>query len=124
MFSTSSSSNTKTLFNDQFNTLVEGMANAAGVAVKDVIVTRIIYSSVNISTNVAVADPVGSDGFNNAKNNLFNYINSYSTNNLAGSVVVDSTSGTTNTGGDDDNNTTLIVAIVVPIVVVRKYFVI
>lgn len=107
-------------FNDQFATIVSGMATAAGVLEQDVVITSIIYSSVVLNGAVTSAAAPGSNQAKNIQTSLNNYFTNL---NLADLTVEQSTvvdPGTTTTTDDDDSNTTLIVAIVVPILVVRN----
>ena len=113
-------------FNDQFGTIVTGMASAAGVGEKSVVIGAVIYSSVTLGIVVSSPTAAGTAESNTIVTNL----NTYFTNlNLPGLAVTQSTviDGSSSSGGsssttdDGGSNTTLIVAIVVPIIILRTF---
>ena len=115
-------------FNDQFNTIITGMATAAGVAEKSVVIASVIYSSVVLSTVVASPTAAGTTESNTILTNLNTYFANLNLAELSVTQTSISDSSSTNGNGgssssssDGDSNTTLIVAIVVPIIIVRTF---
>lgn len=107
--------NDYSIFNNNYNQIMSGLASAAGVALSAINVKSIIYNSVILNAAVTSNNAPDSD----AAKNMQNSINSYFTNlNIPNLAVVDSSiSGTTTPDSNSDSsNSTLIVAIVVPIV--------
>ena len=112
--------NVYSLFNDQFATIVAGMAEAAGVAEKDIVINSVVYSSVVLNSAITTSAAPGSAADTNIKNALNNYFDNLNLPNLR--VETTNVAPVTTTTDDDNSNTTLIIAIVVPIVVIRTFF--
>lgn len=113
------------IFTNNYNQIMSGLASSAGVAQSNIIVSSIVYSSVILNAVVTIDAAPGSS----QATNIQNAINNYFTNlNIPGLTVAQSTvvnpGGNGNNGNDGGNNTTLIVAIVIPIISVRTYHVI
>ena len=122
--------NDHSLFNNEYEGIVSGLATAVGVPRINIVVGSIVYNSVILGTGVIV--PVGGNS-----GDVENKVNSYFKDLSITGITVQSASVTNpdssnnnnnnnNSSDDDDDssNTTLIVAIVVPIVVVRNFYLI
>lgn len=98
-------------FNDNYEQIMTGMAQAAQVSQSAIIVKSIIYNSVILNAQITTTS--GNTG--NIQNSVNNYFKNLQIANLevAQSSIVDP-----NESENSGSNTTLIVAIVVPIVVV------
>jgi hypothetical protein len=107
--------NDYSIFNENYNQIMNGLASAAGVSLSAINVKSIIYNSVILNAAVTSNNSPDSDAARNMQNSINSYFANLAIPNL---VVVDSsTSGTTTPDtNSDSSNTTLIVAIVVPIV--------
>lgn len=115
-----------TIFTNNYNTIMTGLANAAGVPQSNIIVSSIVYSSVVFNAIVTINAAANSDLANNIQTSINNY---FSTLNITGLTVSQSSivnPDQNNNGGDtgSGSNATLIIAIVVPIVSVRTFYVI
>ena len=109
------------IFTNNYDTIMSGLANAAGVSQANIIVSSIIYSSVILNAVVTINAAAGTDQANNIQSSINNYFTSLSIPGLtvSQSSVVNPDENNNNNGGS--SNTTLIVAIVVPIVCVCTY---
>lgn len=117
--------NLDSTFNNNFGTIISGMAAAAQVPEKDILIESIVYGSITLNSQVTTSATPGSATDTQIRNNLNNYFDNLNIPNLkvdTTSVVPPDNNGTSN--DDDDSNTTLIVAIVVPIVVVCTFILI
>ena len=117
--------NLDSTFNNNFGTIISGMAAAAQVPEKDILIESIVYGSITLNSQVTTSATPGSATDTTIRNNLNNYFDNLNIPNLkvdTTSVVPPDNNGTSN--DDDDSNTTLIVAIVVPIVVVCTFILI
>ena len=117
------SNNDFSFFNNNYDTIMSGLASAAGVPQSDIIVKEIIYSSVVLNADVTTTAVAGSDQATNIQSSIDSYFKDLSITNLAVAQATIVNPGTP-PPTEDSSNSTLIIAIVVPIVIVRTYLVI
>lgn len=120
--------NLNSVFNSNFGAIITGMAAAAQVFEKDILINSINYGSITLNSQVTTSATPGSATDTQIRNNLNNYFDNLNIPNLkveTTSVVPPDNSGNNDNNGNNDNddgsNTTLIIAIVVPIVVVCTF---
>ena len=106
-------------FNDNYNTIMTGLANASSVDIGHIIVIELIYGSIEFKANVTTTTTPGSAEDQQIQDKIMNYFDTTTFNGLTVKVLSINNPNTPSSNGGSDSNTTLIIAIVVPIVSVR-----